>query len=96
MEYYLKIKPERNIGTYSLHSFNKFSDTQKKKIISVEYITLDKYGIPYKHGGYVKCDYGLNKKRYSIYENIPQFGNCLATFDTLEHAIEFINKIGAE
>lgn len=95
MDYYIKIKPQLNYATYSLYSYKRFTDSEKSKIISIEYIKEDKYGTPYVHGGYVKCYYGRNELRIMVYESLPQFGHIVARFKTLKEAADFINNIEA-
>lgn len=93
MEYYIKILPKYKVSTYSKYSYDRLSSKEKEGILSSEVITANRQGIPYKHGGYVKCLYGENEVRYIVYENIPQFGHVKGRFKTMQEAVSYIESV---
>lgn len=90
MEYYIKILPKQIIKTFSKYSFDKMS---KDGILSYILETKDKYGTSYIHQGYVKCYYGENKERYIVYRNVPNFGNVIGRYKTMQEAVDKVNSI---
>lgn len=85
MDYFIKIKPKNDYRTYSKYAFSKLSVKEKGRIVSQVFTIVA--------GGYVKCFYGENNLRFTVYENIPQLGNILGKFETLQDATNFIDSI---